>query len=87
MCAIWGCVQVINDVNISYGIKGGAVCAAILVAGCADVEHVFSDRDMDRFVTAMISVDCKVDASNHETVEKATGFSTDKLTEITDYLN
>ncbi|GEM_PF-5578043 len=76
----------IQATNISFGVRGAACCATLLVAGCADVQRGFSDRDMDRFVAAMISVDCKVDFKNHEVVEEATGFSTDKLMAITDHL-
>ena len=71
---------------ISNGTRGAMLCAALLVAGCADVERGFSDADMDRFVAAMIKVDCKVSFENAKVVEKATGFSDEKLRAITDYL-
>lgn len=71
---------------ISIGARGAVLDTAFLVAGCADAERGFSDTDMDRFVTAMIAVDCKVSFENAKVVEKATGFSEDKLMAITDHL-
>jgi len=76
----------IQAANIPFGLRGAAVFAALAVAGCADVERGFSDRELDRFVAAMIAVECKVGAENAGVVEKATGFSEEKLGKITGYL-
>lgn len=77
----------IHTVNISQVTKGAVVCGLTLMTGCADMERGFSDRDMDQFVTAMISQGCVVkDKRDAADVELATGFSEEKLTNITDYL-
>jgi len=73
--------------NISLTIRAVAVCGLILSAGCSDVaKRGFTDREMDSFVAAMISVNCKVTVENAALVENATGFSEEKLMAITDFL-
>jgi hypothetical protein len=73
--------------KISLGVKGLALCGVLLASGCGEVtERDFTNREMDKFVAAMISVDCKVSFENAEVVEDATGFSEEKLMAITDYL-
>ena len=72
---------------ISGGVRGAVLTAALLTAGCADAARGFSDREMDRFVTAMVAVGCTVNAENAEVVEEATGFTDEKLMLITDYLD
>lgn len=76
----------INAANISFASKAAALCGLTLVAGCADMERGFSDRDMDRFVAAMIAVDCKVHEQTAPKVEQKTGFSDEKLRAISSYL-
>ena len=73
--------------NISLTIWAVAVCGLLFSAGCSDAgKRGFTDREMDSFVAAMISVECRVHAGNAAKVETATGFSEDKLRAITDYL-
>ncbi len=72
--------------QISLGVKGLALCSVLLATGCEADSHGFTNREMDKFVAAMIAVDCKVSFDNAEVVEDATGFSENKLRAIVDYL-
>ena len=71
---------------ISLGVKGVVLCGVLLASGCEVQSRGFNNPEMDKFVAAMISVDCKVNADNAEVVEKATGFSEEKLRAIVDHL-
>lgn len=72
--------------NISFAVKGASVCALALVVGCSETNKAFSKSEMNRFVAAMVSVDCKVSFENAAQVEDLTGFSEEKLRAITDHL-
>ena len=70
--------------NISFGVKGVALCGVVLSAGCApaDESHV-TQKQKDRFIAAMVSAGCFVNSEETAAiVEKQTGFSEEKLTAI-----
>lgn len=75
-----------NAANISFAVRGLAVCGLTLMAGCVDADRGFSNRDLKRFEAAMIAVDCTVSVENSAVVEQSTGFSEEKLGDITAYL-
>jgi len=73
--------------NISFALKGIALCGAVLVAGFAQAEtDPIAQEDREIFVAAMISAGCLVGPDNAADVEKMTGFPEWKLTEIVDRL-
>jgi len=70
--------------NISFGVKGVALCGVVLSAGCApaDESHV-TQKQKDRFIAAMVLAGCFVNSEETAAiVEKQTGFSEEKLTAI-----
>lgn len=76
----------INHANIGFAVKGLAVCGLFIMAGCADMDRGFSNRDMNRFVAVMITHDCTVTDKNAAAIEQTTRFSKEKLGKITRYL-
>jgi len=70
--------------NIPFKTKAVAPCGLAFTAGCAlaDDSHV-TQKQKERFVAAMVSAGCDVNSEEKAAiVEKHTGFSEEKLTEI-----
>ena len=60
--------------------------SAFVLTACDVPYEGFNQRELDSFISAMISEDCVANFHNASVIEKATGFTEDKLRAITDYL-